>query len=236
MISQVSAAEMIISESNRPTQVRNDGYKNDRLWRAKDLIACLEAQKTLTELVDFERLSRGELILSNEEILLSDLLREVLQEGARLTGVAQLDFIADVDIAEGLIVQGDRRRLRQVLVSLIANGAKFTPEGSVLFRAQAYGSTGSSQLTLRFEVVDTGVGIAAHNQERIFHAFAQADEGLQRRFEGAGLGLALAGELVRKMKGHIQLDSKVAQGTRVRVDLTMNQLAREGSHSVVPAG
>ncbi|MBF95426.1 MAG: hypothetical protein CMH58_09750 [Myxococcales bacterium] len=180
-------------------------------------------KSTLSQLVDFERLTRGEVTLQWAPVHLGPMLHDVLEQGHRLTESAGLRFLVDVDVAEDLVVQGDEERLRQVLINLIANSAKFTLEGQVLFRLRAYTQKDSSKIILRFEVEDTGVGIEDHDQSRIFGAFAQADEGLERRFDGVGLGLAFCGELVRQMGGEIHLESQIARGTAVRVDLGLER-------------
>ncbi|MBM65716.1 MAG: hypothetical protein CMH55_05730 [Myxococcales bacterium] len=190
---------------------------------------------TLEQLVDFERLNRGDFILRDELIELESLLNDILQQGRELTLAEGLQFRGDVDVSEGLVVRGDAQRLRQVLTYLIANAVKFTLEGSVMFRCRAYRMPDASQITLRFEIEDTGVGIAANDQARIFTAFAQADEGIERRFQGVGLGLALCEKLVGEMGGEIQLDSQVAKGTRIQVDIRLEEaLTPQSNDSLGP--
>mgnify|MGYP001325834000 CR=1 FL=1 len=113
-------------------------------------------------------------------------------------------------------LSGDPLRLGQVLLNLTGNAVKFTPSGHVTIRAvimdDAPAST--STLKLRFEVVDTGPGIAETDQARLFKAFEQVDNSITREFGGTGLGLAISKRLVTLMGGEIGLDSTPGAGCR----------------------
>ncbi|NJK59394.1 MAG: hypothetical protein HC918_02870 [Oscillatoriales cyanobacterium SM2_1_8] len=121
-----------------------------------------------------------------------------------------LDFVEHW--AENLphTIEADEKRLRQVLLNLLGNAVKFTQHGSVTFRAEAIAHQGP-ECTLAFTVQDTGPGIPAASQGRIFEPFEQAAEG--RNSEGTGLGLAIARSLLNLMGGNLQLESQVGQGS-----------------------
>ncbi|WP_439535648.1 CHASE domain-containing protein [Methyloversatilis sp.] len=127
-------------------------------------------------------------------------------------------------------VLGDAGRLRQVLSNLLANAVKFTERGSValVLRLVARDQAG---LTLRFEVHDTGLGIAPEAQESIFQPFAQADSSTTRRFGGTGLGLSIVRELSALMGGEVQLDSTPGQGSIFRVTLRLGAVADDTAAS-----
>jgi CheY-like chemotaxis protein/anti-sigma regulatory factor (Ser/Thr protein kinase) len=103
---------------------------------------------------------------------------------------------------------GDPLRLKQVLTNLVSNAIKFTERGSVVVRARV------AAQRLRFEVEDTGVGIAPSSRDRVFEPFVQADDSTTRRFGGTGLGLTICRGLVRDMRGHIDFDSEPGRGSR----------------------
>ncbi len=110
-------------------------------------------------------------------------------------------------IPDDLTVLGDALRVRQVLTNLVGNAIKFTAAGSVRILASA------DDRHVRVSVVDTGIGIAAEHQEKLFSAFTQVDTSTTRRYGGTGLGLAICKRLVDGMGGKIGLDSAPGQGS-----------------------
>ncbi|MET0266876.1 MAG: response regulator, partial [Duganella sp.] len=133
---------------------------------------------------------------------------------------------------------GDPLRLSQVLINLLGNAIKFTEHGylalhvtlvedsaTVASTPTADGSVGT--VRLQFAVIDTGVGISAEQQQRLFHAFSQADSSTTRLYGGTGLGLAISQQLVRAMGGVIQIDSTPGRGSNFHFGLTMPCMAAE---------
>jgi two-component system, sensor histidine kinase len=108
-------------------------------------------------------------------------------------------------------VRGDEKRLRQVLLNLLSNAVKFTAEGSVRLRVR--GSSAGAQSRLRFEIIDTGIGIVDSAKQRLFKEFSQADASINRRFGGTGLGLAISKRLIDVMGGAIEVDSTPGAGS-----------------------
>lgn len=118
-------------------------------------------------------------------------------------------------------VIGDPLRLRQVLVNLIGNAIKFTDSGSVSIKARTENCSGS-EMVLRVEVTDTGIGIPAEMRQLIFHPFRQADGSPTRRYCGTGLGLTISARLVDLMGGEIGVDSEVAKGSTFHFTVRLN--------------
>ena len=116
-------------------------------------------------------------------------------------------------------MRADGKRLRQVLLNLLNNAVKFTVEGRVGLRVTVL-EADASQVRLRFEVSDTGIGIAADQLKRLFRPFEQAG-GVQRRFGGAGLGLAICRQLVGLMGCDIQVESREGEGSRFTFDIAL---------------
>jgi PAS domain S-box-containing protein len=112
----------------------------------------------------------------------------------------------------GMSMLGDPLRLGQVLLNLVGNAIKFTQQGRVELRVQALDTRGDTAV-LRFEVSDTGVGISAEDQRRLFTAFEQADNSMTRKYGGTGLGLAISKRLVGMMGGDIGISSKPGEGS-----------------------
>jgi len=125
----------------------------------------------------------------------------------------ELGYFVDRDVPN--LVAGDPGGLRQVLLNLIGNGAKFTLEGSVTVSVRV-GRLSGDTIQLIFEVRDTGIGIAPAVQARLFQPFQQADRSTARRFGGTGLGLAISRRLILMMGGNISLDSNPGRGTGVQ--------------------
>ena len=109
-------------------------------------------------------------------------------------------------------VAGDAGRLRQVLVNLVGNAVKFTPAGHVEVQVDLAAPPSTGGCCLRFEVVDTGIGIPEHAQAQLFEPFTQVDDSTSRRFDGTGLGLAISRQLVELMGGAISVHSRPGAG------------------------
>jgi len=158
--------------------------------------------------IDAERMTLSEQPFTPEAIV--SYVRDVVQPLADEKGLS-LGF----DLPDSLARQhllGDGMRVGQVLLNLVSNAVKFTQAGAIQVQAEALES-GTNQLTLRFQVRDTGIGIDAETQARLFNPFEQADGSTTRRFGGTGLGLAISRRLARMMGGDVGLVSQPAQGS-----------------------
>ncbi len=116
------------------------------------------------------------------------------------------------------LIETDELRLRQILVSLLQNAVKFTPAGG---RVGLDAAADTAQGTLRLSVWDTGIGIAPDDIEKLFHPFRQLDSGLQRRYDGLGIGLALADRMTRMLGGSLTVESQPQQGSRFTITLPL---------------
>ncbi|MDD5708732.1 MAG: ATP-binding protein, partial [Kiritimatiellae bacterium] len=122
----------------------------------------------------------------------------------------QLAFEGVADVPH--FVKGDAGKVRQVLINLLGNAVKFTARGGITLRVQAKARDATSAL-VSFAVADTGIGIEPSDQERIFHAFEQADNSSTREYGGTGLGLAISQSLVNLMGSRIEVSSTPGQGS-----------------------
>jgi signal transduction histidine kinase/response regulator of citrate/malate metabolism len=162
--------------------------------------------------------------LSKAEAGKLDLAEEVIEVGALLAGVREvllpqvmlkrLDFACRIDAAVPPAVAGDAVRLRQVLLNIVGNAVKFTEAGGRVEMAVDVIAAPAEELRLRFEVGDTGIGIADEAKGRLFTMFSQSDASTSRRYGGTGLGLAICKRLVELMGGDIGFASTLGEGSR----------------------
>ncbi|MCA9669245.1 MAG: hypothetical protein KC503_26800, partial [Myxococcales bacterium] len=165
--------------------------------------------QVLNDILDLSKVEAGRLELEAIPLDVSELARQVIElvrVRADEKGLA-LDLDLELEPAACRRI-GDPLRLKQVLFNLLSNGIKFTERGRVALRVQA--GEGS---TLRFEVRDTGIGVAPEKLTTIFEAFHQADNSTTRRFGGSGLGLAICRQLVKRFGGEIGATSELGVGS-----------------------
>ena len=166
----------------------------------------------IDDILDFSKVEAGKMSLERIDFRPSDLVGDV----ARVVTVRALEKSIDLDIevAPELpeFVSGDPTRLRQVLLNLVGNAVKFTHEGGVSVRAEPV-SADSARPMVRFEISDSGIGIAPEKQSLVFEPFAQADATTTRRYGGTGLGLSISSRLARMMGGEISVTSKPGAGS-----------------------
>ena len=167
----------------------------------------------INEVLDFSKIESGKLEL---EIIDFD-LRSAMEEAAELfvrqaddKGVELINFIRP-DVPTSL--RGDSGRLRQVLSNLVGNALKFTTRGEVVVDVGVV-EQNENTITLRFEVNDTGIGIAKDKIDKLFNAFTQADSSITRKYGGTGLGLAICKKFVELMEGQIGVSSEEGWGSR----------------------
>ena len=168
------------------------------------------------DVLETAKVEAGKLDLAEEPFDLLDVVESAAQVAAgdaRVKGLV-LTTAIDADVPPGLI--GDPGRLRQILVNLVTNAVKFTETGEIAVEAHVAGREAGS-VTLRLDVTDTGVGIPAAAQKRLFQPFSQVDATTTRRHGGTGLGLVISDRLAALMGGGIALDSEPGRGTRMTV-------------------
>lgn len=179
----------------------------------------------LNDVLDFSKIEAGRLDLDSTDFRVRDTLRpivDVMRPRAHAKGI-DLDLQIDPDVP--VAVRGDPGRLGQVLLNLVGNAVKFTERGAVnidVFVEDPVGPT----TWLCFEVRDTGVGIAAADQARLFNSFTQVDASRARRAGGTGLGLAISKKLTELMGGAITLESTPGKGSIFRVRLPFRTAER----------
>ncbi len=176
--------------------------------------------RIVDDILDYSKLEANKLELETTTFNLRDLLEAVMQLMERPAESKGLRLHLHLDPGVRLPVRGDPVRLRQVLTNLISNAVKFTERGSISVSVRRVGET-TSQHQLRFEVRDTGIGIAADAQSRLFHAFTQADASTTRLYGGTGLGLAICHRIVDLMGGRIGVQSEAGHGATFHFEIPL---------------
>jgi signal transduction histidine kinase/CheY-like chemotaxis protein/HPt (histidine-containing phosphotransfer) domain-containing protein len=177
----------------------------------------------LNDILDFSKIEAGKVDLRPRPYRLRPLLEEVAELFAARAESKQIELLCHVqaDVPKQIEVDGDR--LRQVLTNLVGNAIKFTDVGEVVIRASVTARQGD-QCLLDLAVLDTGIGIDAAHQARLFEAFSQADASSTRRIGGTGLGLAISKQLVRLMGGELGVDSEPSRGSTFSVRIPVRVL------------
>ncbi len=166
----------------------------------------------LNDILDFSRIETGKIDLERIDFSLPQLLEQVQNALRPLALERGIELKVGLAEQSPPIVRGDPTRIQQILLNLAGNAIKFTPAGSVLVLA-AYCPDASGP-RFRFEVRDTGIGLAPDQQLQIFDAFTQADHSTSRRYGGSGLGLAICKRLVDLMQGEIGVVSALGEGSQ----------------------
>ncbi|HEL3808848.1 TPA: response regulator [Stenotrophomonas maltophilia] len=185
-------------------------YARAILSSNNDLLALIN------DILDLSRIEAGHVELADEVVVTGSVLqrlRETFEPMARQKGLA-LQIEADALAPSQLVV--DSQRLQQILKNLLANAVKFTEHGKVSLHVRAGG-----QGRIRFEVCDSGIGIAREQLQVIFEAFRQADGSTRRRYGGTGLGLSISRDLAERMGGSIQVDSEPGRGSCFMLELPL---------------
>lgn len=210
--------------------------KGSRMERAQDDLvatACSSAESLLhllDDILDVSKIEAGRLSLQRLPFLLPELIRGQAQVLAPQAVARGLTFDVEMEAGPelGAALEGDPARIRQILGNLLANAIKFTERGGITLSVSVAART-EDGLRVRFQVSDTGIGIAAVDQPRLFQRFFQADPSLTRKYGGTGLGLAIVRQLVELMGGSWGLESEPGQGSRVWCEIPFPFSASPGS-------
>jgi PAS domain S-box-containing protein len=167
----------------------------------------------INDILDLSRIEAGKLRLDSVDFSLRSTISETTSMLALQARAKGLEFVSSIapGLPEGAV--GDPGRLRQVLTNLLGNAIKFTDRGQVGLKAEIVSQTRDG-IQLKFTVHDSGIGIPAGQQTRLFDTFTQVDESNTRKYGGTGLGLAISKQLVELLGGEIGLESEFGKGSR----------------------
>ncbi len=165
----------------------------------------------INDLLDIARIESGQIRVLTERFSLRGLIEEVMAEVDPLVQRSRLAVTTDID--DGPELESDRQKLKQIIINLLSNALKFTPEGFVQVRAVHEGEQ------VQISVADTGIGIAPEQQQRVFEDFHQVDGSHVRLYGGTGLGLGICRRLARALGGQMTVVSKLGAGSTFTLQL-----------------
>ncbi len=205
-----------------------DFIKNSHLDdKQRDLVGIIDSSANnllniLNDILDLSKVESGKIDIDKQQLDLRQTIDDVYDlfyTNAKSKGI---ELIKDIDkhIAEGFM--GDKFRIKQVLLNLMANAVKFTSEGGVTLRLELHADLTKKQI-IRFCVEDTGIGISEESQKDIFGVFYQADASITREYGGTGLGLAISQRLVELMGGTIGFKSEAGKGSTFWFELELEK-------------
>ncbi|WP_441339189.1 response regulator [Pseudanabaena sp. Chao 1811] len=196
----------------------------------------------IDDILDLSKIEAGQIVLNLTPIAITDLCKSSMAfvKQQAMQRRIQLETQLEQDLANIVV---DERRIRQVLINLLNNAVKFTPEGgkialevtSFYLDSQGAIDAPSRQKFLRITVSDTGIGISPENIKKLFQPFVQIDSALNRQYNGTGLGLALTKRIIELHEGWVELTSELGVGSRFTIALPYIQPAPPISPEIAPA-
>lgn len=187
--------------------------------------------RIINDILDFSKIKAGRIELEELGFSLHDLLSETLQLLAPNAHARGMEIELDIDLEMPDVRLGDPTRIRQVLTNLVGNAIKFTERGRIIVTV---GPTEALEHGVSFTVKDTGIGISAEAQQKLFQPFVQADVGTTRKYGGTGLGLVICRRLVELMGGELTLHSVLGEGSTFRASIPLPKTDRIDVGQVLP--
>lgn len=169
-------------------------------------------------ILDFSKIESGKLPIESIEFDFHIFLKETMEMLEPLARKKNLGFVTWIDSSVPGDLKGDPSHLRQILVNIVGNAIKFTPEGRVDVNVLSRKDT-EGKVRIQINVADTGIGIPEEVHDKVFESFSQADESVTKRFGGTGLGMAIAKQLTELMGGTLSFKSQVNEGTNFRLEI-----------------
>lgn len=167
----------------------------------------------LNDVLDFSKIEAGRLEVEHLPFMLEDMVSTLDTIALANLRDKPVDLMFEVDPGIPPCLIGDRMRLQQILLNLLANAVKFTERGNITFRVELQGER-ADEFQVKFSVQDTGIGLTEEQLGKLFHAFTQADASTTRRFGGTGLGLVICQRLAGLMGGRIEVESQYGVGSK----------------------
>lgn len=185
-------------------------------------VASTHLLSLLNDILDMSKIDAGKLELSNAPFSIEEDITHLQLLISAKAQEQELELQVETEGIEHIVVNGDKLRLNQVLLNLLSNAMKFTEKNkNVTLSVKVLNKT-DENVSIRFMVIDEGIGMSQEKLDKIFNPFEQADTSITRSFGGTGLGLSISKSIVELMGGKINVESKLGQGSRFWFDVTFN--------------
>jgi PAS domain S-box-containing protein len=191
-------------------------YMNTIFQSANTLLSIIN------DILDFSKIEANKLELSVDKVDLFEICSQVVEIVSFQVQKKNLEMLMNISSDIPRFIWADETRLRQILVNLLGNAVKFTERGEIELKVEIVRKTGSTETTFLFAVRDTGIGIDAKNQKKIFEAFSQEDLSTTKKYGGTGLGLAISSRLLLLMGSELKINSEVGKGSSFYFEITFN--------------
>ncbi|MGD1930888.1 MAG: response regulator [Leptolyngbyaceae cyanobacterium] len=199
----------------------------------KSQVAAKSLLKIINDILDFSKIEAGKFELESYEFSLNKVLRQVTDMMLHKASQKHLEVLLDTHPAIPDILIGDSLRLAQIITNLTSNSLKFTDNGEVVIIVKPIKQS-TTEITLRFGVRDTGIGMSKEQTQRLFEPFTQVDISAKRRYEGTGLGLSICKRLVEQMQGKIWVESQLNCGSVFWFDIVLGVGAQKFTLTLSP--
>jgi len=176
----------------------------------------------INDILDFSKIEAGNMDLEEYPFSVKQCVEESIELLSNKIAEKNLELIYSIDPKIPGYIIGDITRLRQILINLLTNAVKFTEAGEIEIKAEL-NKFSKDRYEVHFSVRDTGIGMTANQQDKLFKAFSQADSSTTRKYGGTGLGLAISQRLTSLMKGQIWVESKAGQGSTFHFTINTKQ-------------
>lgn len=201
--------ELILRESKEKDSLE---YAKNIKSSSKTLLALID------DILDFSKIESRKMDIIPTEYKLATLIRDAYNMVAIRAADKNLEIKTDIDSTAPNTLFGDEVRIRQICTNLLINAIKYTPTGFIVLKVLVNKRDGKSA-NLVIEVKDTGVGISKENLDHIFDTFLRLDEKKNKNIDGVGLGLTITKQLIEQMKGNVEVESVLGEGSTFRVTL-----------------
>ena len=192
----------------------------------------------LDDVLDFAKMDADQMELDAFEVPVRTLVRGILEAMAVKVSGKNVALKDDIGGDVPFVIVGDPKRLRQIIINLMGNAMKFTRDGQIVLRVSRGGQSVAAPqrgLILRFEVIDSGIGMSEDVAARLFRPFSQADNSTSRKYGGTGLGLSICKKLVELMGGQIGVSSQPSKGSNFWFEIPTEEVATDAAVLTLPS-
>lgn len=205
----VGITQLLIDKNPRPEQLR---YLNAISQSADNLLVIIN------DILDIAKIEAGKMTIEQTNFSVQEVVAGIKEMLVLKANEKKIEFKIEIDQYIPNHLLGDPTRLQQILLNLAGNAIKFTEKGSVTLRASLMEAT-NKKYSVRFDIIDTGIGISEEYRKQMFESFSQASSDTTRKFGGTGLGLAISKQLTELMKGQISVSSELGKGSCFTVSI-----------------